>query len=100
MTRLRVILRRRTGSNVHEFDTDRLNFADIELDEDTHEVMRVSTPIALSPKEFALLRYFWINAGTAFSKQRILGHVWHLEFGHNTAYRRKLRPPPTPQDRY
>jgi two-component system OmpR family response regulator len=85
VTRLRVVLRRRTGGNVHEFCTGRLNFADIELDEDTHEVTKGRTPVSLSPKEFALLRYFVINAGTVLSKQRILSHVWHSEFGHNTA---------------
>jgi two-component system OmpR family response regulator len=85
VTRLRVVLRRRTCGNVNEFRTGRLNFADIELNEDTHEVTKALTPVSMSPKEFALLRYFVINAGTVLSKQRILSHVWHSEFGHNTA---------------
>jgi two-component system OmpR family response regulator len=85
VTRLRVVLRRRTCGNVHEFRTGRLNFADIEVNEDTHEVTKALTPVSLSPKEFALLRYFVINAGTVLSKQRILSHVWHSEFGHTAA---------------
>lgn len=85
VTRLRVVVRRRAGSNVRELHTDRPNFADIELDEDTHEVTRASTPIPLSPTEFTPLRYFVIDAGTVRSKQRILSHVWRLGFGHNGA---------------
>ena len=50
-------------------------FADIELDEDTHEVWKAGQPVSLSPTEFTLLRYFIINAGTVLSKPKILDHV-------------------------
>jgi two-component system OmpR family response regulator len=86
VTRLHVVLRRRTGGTVSESRTGRLSFADIELDEVTHEVTKAMTPVSLSPKEFALLRYFVINAGIVLSKQRIFRHVWHTDFvGHNMA---------------
>ena len=56
-------------------------FADIELDEDTHEVWKAGEPVSLSPTEFTLLRYFVINAGTVLSKPKILDHVWRYDFG-------------------
>ena len=69
VARLRVILRR-TGRGVDEPRTARLTFADIELDEDTHEVWKAGEPVSLSPTEFTLLRYFMINAGTVLSNRR------------------------------
>lgn len=80
VARLRVILRR-TGHGVEEPCGSRLSFADIELDEDTHEVWKAGEPVSLSPTEFTLLRYFIINAGTVLSKPKILDHVWRYDFG-------------------
>ncbi|RMI28235.1 response regulator transcription factor [Nocardia stercoris] len=80
VARLRVILRR-SGHTVEERNTSRLRFEDIELDDDTHEVWKAGEPVALSPTEFTLLRYFMVNAGTVLSKPRILDHVWRYDFG-------------------
>jgi len=80
VARLRVILRR-SGKGPEEPRTPRLKFADIELDEETHEVWKAGEPVSLSPTEFTLLRYFVINAGTVLSKPKILDHVWHYDFG-------------------
>jgi two-component system OmpR family response regulator len=80
VARLRVILRR-SGRGVEEPRSARLTFADIELDEDTHEVWKAGEPVSLSPTEFTLLRYFIINAGTVLSKPKILDHVWRYDFG-------------------
>ncbi|MGH3642607.1 MAG: winged helix-turn-helix domain-containing protein [Mycobacterium sp.] len=54
----------------------RLSFADLVIDEDSHEVWRGDELISVSPNEFGLLRYFVINAGTVLSKRSILAHVW------------------------
>ncbi|MGL4307166.1 MAG: response regulator transcription factor [Mycobacteriaceae bacterium] len=80
VARLRVILRR-TVSSVAEKQSARVCFADIELDDDTHEVWKSGEPVSLSPTEFILLRYFLVNAGTVLSKPRILDHVWNYDFG-------------------
>ena len=80
VARLRVILRR-SGRGAEEPRSARLTFADIELDEDTHEVWKAGEPVSLSPTEFTLLRYFIINAGTVLSKPKILDHVWRYDFG-------------------
>ncbi|MDR7170704.1 two-component system OmpR family response regulator [Nocardia kruczakiae] len=80
VARLRVILRR-SGHVVEQMKSSRLRFEDIELDDDTHEVWKAGEPVALSPTEFTLLRYFMVNAGTVLSKPRILDHVWRYDFG-------------------
>jgi len=82
VARLRVILRRagKTAGN-EDGASRRLKFADIELDEDTHEAWKAGEPVSLSPTEFTLLRYFVINAGTVLSKPKILDHVWRYDFG-------------------
>jgi len=80
VARLRVILRR-VGKTGTETRNTRMTFADIELDEETHEVWKAGEPVSLSPTEFTLLRYFVINAGTVLSKPKILDHVWRYDFG-------------------
>jgi two-component system OmpR family response regulator len=80
VARLRVILRR-VGKGREQPRNARLVFADIELDEDTHEVWKAGEPVSLSPTEFTLLRYFVVNAGTVLSKPKILDHVWRYDFG-------------------
>ena len=79
VARLRVILRR--SGRTEETAPSRISFADIELDDDTHEVWKAGEAVSLSPTEFTLLRYFMVNAGTVLSKPRILDHVWHYDFG-------------------
>ena len=78
VARIRAILRR-NGATVA--DAARLTFADIELDDDTHEVWKAGELVPLSPTEFKLLRYFLQNAGRVLSKAQILDHVWNYDFG-------------------
>ena len=59
----------------------RLAFADIELDEETHEVWKAGGAVSLTRTEFNLLRYFMQNAGRVLSKAQILDQVWHYDFG-------------------
>ena len=58
----------------------RLTFADLELDEETHEVYRAGQRVQLSPTEFKLLRYLMLNANRVLSKAQILDHVWNYDF--------------------
>jgi two-component system OmpR family response regulator len=82
IARIRAVLRRTRG-NVGE-PTPRLKFADLELDEDSHEVWRAGQPVQLSPTEFKLLRYFMGNANRVLSKMQILDHVWDYDFRGDT----------------
>ena len=80
VARIRAVLRRTTGKDTAG-EPARLVFADIELDDETHEVWKAGELVALSPTEFKLLRYFMQNAGRVLSKSQILDHVWHYDFG-------------------
>src|SRR5438067_482003 len=79
VARVRAILRR-TGSGTEEHETSRLVFADLELDEDAHEVRRGTRSIDLTATEFNLLRFLMMNPRRVLSKAQILDHVWHYDF--------------------
>jgi two-component system OmpR family response regulator len=78
--RIRAILRRSRGE-VQPADSAVLRYADLEMDEDAHEVRRGGRRIDLSPTEFNLLRYLLTNAGKVVSKAQILDRVWNYDFG-------------------
>ena len=79
IARIHAILRRTGKGNGRP--AARLSFADIELDDDSHEVWKAGKLVSLSPTEFKLLRYFLANPGRALSKAQILDHVWAYDFG-------------------
>jgi two-component system, OmpR family, response regulator len=72
LERIRAVLRR-TGRAAA---ARRLRVAGLELDEDSHEVRRDGTLVALTPTEFRLLRFLMQNAGRVLSRGQILDHVW------------------------
>lgn len=80
VARVRVLLRRGGPKSAAEHPP-RLVFADIELDDETHEVFKAGKLVTLSPTEFQLLRYFMVNHGVVLSKAKILDHVWNYDFG-------------------
>ena len=79
VARLRALLRR-TGVTQIDQDEEKIRFADLELDEATHEVRRAGQLLDLSPTEFLLIRYLLINADRVVSKSQILDHVWQYDF--------------------
>ena len=80
VVRIKALLRR-IGVVEQNIDDEKIRFADLELDEATHEVRRAGNLIELSPTEFTLLRYLLINADRVVSKAQILDHVWDYDFG-------------------
>lgn len=80
ITRLRVIMRR--GGAAEESSNDAtMSYADLILNDDTHEVTKGGELIELSPTEFNLLRYLMQNKEVVLSKSKILDNVWHYDFG-------------------
>ena len=77
VARVRAILRRASAAAEDEFV---LRFADVVLDEESHEVWRAGVPVHLTATEFNLLRYFMLNPRRVLSKAQILDHVWHYDF--------------------
>jgi len=78
VARIRAVLRR---ANPGGAQAARLSFADLELDEERHEVRRAGAPVTLTPTEFKLLRYFLANPRIVLSAAQILDHVWSYDFG-------------------
>ena len=70
--RIRAVLRRSRPGD----PGSRLCVADLELDEDVHEVKRAGAVVDLTPTEYRLLRFLMLNAGRVVSKDQILDHVW------------------------
>ena len=57
-----------------------LQVADLELDENSHEVARGGEEIHLTATEFELLRYLMRNERVVLSKAQILDRVWKYDF--------------------
>ena len=78
VARARAILRRVHGD---QGDDGILRFADVELDDNAHEVRRAGHAVQLTATEFNVLRFFMLNPRQVLSKTQILDHVWHYDFG-------------------
>ena len=69
--RARALLRRPVDSG-----NGVLHVGALRLDPARHEANHGDSPLALTPKEFALLRYFMTRPGEALSEFELLTHVW------------------------
>jgi two-component system, OmpR family, response regulator len=78
IARIRTILRR-TG--LAEPDSGRLVFEDLELDEETREVVRSGSLVDLTATEYRLLRYLMLNPRRVLTRAQLLEHVWKYDFG-------------------
>ncbi|RYC68208.1 MULTISPECIES: response regulator [Spirosoma] len=81
MARVRA-LTRRTHSLTPS--TNLLRIADLELNPDTKTVVRASTEITLTAKEFQLLEYFLRHQGRVISKVELAEKLWDLTFDTGT----------------
>jgi DNA-binding response OmpR family regulator len=72
-----------------------LEVGDLRLDPAKHQVWRGDKPVALTPRQFALLEFFMRRPDEVLSKAAILEHVWDFAFdGHPNiveVYVRQLR---------
>jgi len=75
VARLRALLRRGRPARPTV-----LTAGDLRLDPATHAVWRGDTPVALSPRQFAVLELFMRRPGEVLSKTVILEHVWDFAF--------------------
>lgn len=69
--RIRVLLRRTVDQS-----SSILEVGPLRLDTARHEVLHDGELLDLTPKEFALLRYFMAHAGHVLSQEHLLEHVW------------------------
>jgi two-component system OmpR family response regulator len=78
VARIQAVLRRTRPLTAEP--AGRLTFADLVLDEDTHEVHRGGDLVELTATEFNLLRFLLVNARRVVSKAAILDAVWDYGF--------------------
>ncbi len=78
VARVRALLRR---SGATEVESSRLTFADVELDDDAHEVLRGGELVELTATEYRLLRYLMLNPRHVLTRTQLLEHVWDYDFG-------------------
>ena len=58
-----------------------LQLADLEMDDDAHEVRRAGQLIDLTATEYRLLRYLLSNPRRVLTRSQLLDHVWNYDFG-------------------
>lgn len=75
LARVRALLRKREAGS-----PTKLQVADLSMDLLTHKVMRTGREIELTAKEFSLLEYLMLNAGTVVTRTMIAEHVWDVNF--------------------
>jgi two-component system OmpR family response regulator len=78
IARIEAVLRRASGESAAT--SARLEYADLVMDVEQHQVWRAGEPVSLSPTEFRLLRYLLANPNRVLSKAQILDHVWEYDF--------------------
>lgn len=72
MARVKAHLRRIRAAAVG----DRLEYADIMLDPETHKVFRSQSELKMGPTEFRLLSTFMEKPGRVWSRDQLLDRVW------------------------
>ena len=71
LARVRALLRRDAGAGGAV-----IRVGDLELDSARLRAERSGTPLELTPKEFAVLRYLMTRPGQVVSAEELLEHVW------------------------
>ena len=77
VARVHAVLRR-TGQGQA---SNTLMLADLEMDDDAHEVRRAGQLVELTATEYRLLRYLLVNARRVLTRGQLLDHVWSYDFG-------------------
>ena len=72
IARMRALLRRSASVRAGR----KLSFFDIEINLDTHRVLRNARPIHLAPTEFRLLEFLMQHPRRVFSRDELLNAIW------------------------
>jgi DNA-binding response OmpR family regulator len=73
------VLRRTTGSSAGSGGV--VTDGDLVIDGDRHVATLAGEPLALTTREFALLRFLASHSGTAYTREDLLQHVWGWSIG-------------------
>ena len=73
LARVRAILRRASRPDT---ETEIYRFGDLELNFGSHQAQKRGQALELSPREFAMLRYFVQHRGETVTRDQLLDEVW------------------------
>ena len=74
LARIEALLRR--AAQAQQPPAAKYHFGDLQMDVRSTEVSREGKPVAVSAKEFQLLRYFFEHPGATLSRDELLREVW------------------------
>ena len=80
LARIQALIRRATNTP----EPSGIRVGELHIDLRARTVTRSDRPIALQPREYALLEYLARNAGRVVSKTMIIEHVWDYNFDPQT----------------
>ncbi|MGQ3479242.1 response regulator transcription factor [Paenibacillus sp. TY11] len=78
LARVRALLRRKTEQQ--DNNGNRLTFEDLQLDNESREVMRGGKRLELTAKEFELLHLFMQNPKRVLSRDLIMDKIWGYDY--------------------
>ncbi|MDQ0494418.1 response regulator transcription factor [Paenibacillus brasilensis] len=78
LARVRALLRRKTEQQ--DNNGNRLTFEDLQLDNESREVVRGSKRLELTAKEFELLHLFMQNPKRVLSRDLIMDKIWGYDY--------------------
>ena len=79
LARLGVMTRRRSAHK-----SSLITVGNLTLDTASHQVARGGKTIDLSAREYAILEYLCMNAGTVLSRETIENHIWNYDYSGGT----------------
>lgn len=80
VARVKAHIRRERRKN-EKAENQILVIGDIKLFQDSYEVYKGDTPVALSTREFQLLQFLMKNAGRVLTREQIFDSVWSIDCG-------------------
>lgn len=80
LARVKALLRRWRGQANGAQESGPIMVEGLEIDLVVHEVRRQGTPVALTVREYELLKYLALRPGQPFSREALLEDVWGYEY--------------------
>lgn len=81
--RIRALLNRKLNQST---SSNKIRYADLEIDLKTKTVRRNNQEVSLTPKEFNLLKYMLENKERVLTRSEIAEHVWNTHFDTGTNF--------------
>jgi two-component system response regulator RegX3 len=80
VARMRAVMRRSSGPEADDADTERFDFDGLSLDPERHEFRRDGQLVPLPLKEFELLELLMANAGRVLTRETLIDRIWGADY--------------------